>query len=242
LIWIIGGTSEASELVNRINRRRKYIISVATYAGYEMLQGENVVVSRLSKEEMIQFIKDNNINLVVDMTHPYAVEVTNSARHASSICNVRYIRFVREKAHTDGAIYIDSLESCIEYIEKISGCVFFTTGIKNIKDFEKVKGKNRFVYRILPTKFSIDECMENNILMKDIVAILGPASEELNIAMFKEFKADYVVMKDSGENGGTLEKISACMKLGIKPIVIGRKEEEGISNLEKLLEMILCCS
>lgn len=239
MIWIIGGTTEASELVSKINGKKKYVISVATYAGYEKLPGENVVISRFSKEEMVQFIRTNNINLVVDMSHPYAVEVTNNARSASSECGIKYIRFVREKTNTEGTIYLENLESCLEYIKKIDGCVFFTTGIKNIKDFEKVKGENRFVYRILPTKFSIDECVGNNILMNDIVAILGPVSEELNAAMFKEYNADYVVMKDSGDNGGTGEKISACLKLGIKPIVIGRKDEEGISNFEKLLEMIL---
>ncbi len=68
--------------------------------------------------------------------------------------------------------------------------------------------------------------------MKDIVAVLGPFSIEYNKAMFKEYNVDYVVMKDSGKEGGTLNKIKACEELDIKPIIIGRDEEEGYHNLD----------
>ena len=110
--------------------------------------------------------------------------------------------------------------------------------MKNISDFQRVKNNNRFIYRVLPTTFSIQECIDNNIKMQDIIAILGPFSEEFNIAMFKEYKADYVVMKDSGIEGGTPEKINACIKCGIKPVIIQRGFDEGICDMDKLVEMI----
>ena len=74
--------------------------------------------------------------------------------------------------------------------------------------------------------------------MKDIVAVLGPVSEALNIAMFQEYHSEYVVMKDSGKTGGTPQKINACRKLGITSVLICRKDEEGISDLDVLAEMI----
>ena len=56
--------------------------------------------------------------------------------------------------------------------------------------------------------------------------------------MFKEYDADYVIMKDSGIEGGTNEKIKACINLGIVPVVIGREKEEGIEDLDEIVELI----
>lgn len=67
--------------------------------------------------------------------------------------------------------------------------------------------------------------------MSNIVAILGPFTKELNKAMLENYRPDYCVMKDSGQAGGTKEKIQACQDLSIKALIIGREEEEGISDL-----------
>jgi len=76
--------------------------------------------------------------------------------------------------------------------------------------------------------------------MEDIVAMLGPVSEELNYQMFRDFKADYVVMKDSGKEGGTLEKINACKRLGITPVVILRQyNEKGIGTIDGLFKLLV---
>ena len=60
----------------------------------------------------------------------------------------------------------------------------------------------------------------------------------MNIAMFREFKPDYIVTKDSGKIGGTDEKIEACLELGIKPIIIKRDLEEGFKSLIDLEKYI----
>lgn len=238
MIWIIGGTSETMEVVSRIRDKADYIVSVATYAGKEVLQDENVYVSRLNSEEMINFIMNKKIEIVLDLSHPYAIEVSYNAREACKKCGAKYLRYVRESSLIEGATYLPSLEECSDYLKTVSGCVFFTTGIKYINNFEKIRGSNRFVYRVLPSTFSIEECVKNKIDMKNIVAMLGPVSKDLNKAMFKDFNADFVVMKDSGDQGGTKEKILACIELNITPIVIGRISEEGIRSIDELMEMI----
>jgi precorrin-6A/cobalt-precorrin-6A reductase len=240
LIWIIGGTTEARSLIKSLEGKREFVVSVATYSGAEMLENENVTVCRMDKQAMVQFIKNHNIDTVVDMSHPYALEVTQNAKAACIEADVRFIRYNRKIADTKDCVYLDSIESCATFLKDIKGCVFFTTGIKNIKDFEKMRGTNRFVYRVLPSIFSIQECVENRLKMEDIIAILGPVSEELNYQMFKDYKADYVIMKDSGKEGGTEEKILACNRLGIIPVVIERQcTESGIENMEELLRILI---
>jgi len=240
LIWIIGGTCEAVELVKSIRHKVQYIVTAATESEREFLNDEYLVVLRMDTERMVEFIKQNSIELVVDVSHPYALEVTLNAKEAAKKRCIKYIRYVRKKTDdTDGCIYLNSFDECVEFLKTVEGCVFFTTGSKNIKDFEAVRGDRKFVYRILPRVDSIKECLKYNVKMKDITAALGPFSEEFNTAMFKEYRANYVVMKDSGEQGGTQEKIKACHKLGIKAVVIGRENEEGLFELDEVLESIL---
>ncbi len=237
------------------NKKIEYIITVATYSGKEVLEDKedkNVVISRMSKVQMIEFIRERNICKVVDLSHPYALEVTQNAEQAARVCNIEYIRYNREGILKDiknsindrETMYFNSFNELIRYLSIIDGNVFFTTGIKNIKDFEEIRNHNRFIYRVIPSTFSIRECIDSNVKMKDIVAMLGPFTEEMNTTLFKEFDARYVVMKDSGEEGGTNEKLSACHKLGITPLIVGRESnnDEGkrcVTKLEELLEMVL---
>ncbi|WDC85618.1 precorrin-6A/cobalt-precorrin-6A reductase [Caloramator sp. mosi_1] len=76
--------------------------------------------------------------------------------------------------------------------------------------FEKGREDRRYIYRILPSVEGLNECIKQNIELDRIIAIKGPFSEEFNMAMLKEYRADYIVMKNSGILGGTIEKINAA--------------------------------
>lgn len=239
MIWIIAGTSEAREIIERIKDLDNYIATIATEGGKEFINTDRLIVGRMSYEEMMSFCQNRNISLIVDLTHPYAKIVSENAQKLSNKLNIDYIRYVRKKTNkVGGTIYLNSYETAYEYLSNISGTVFFTTGSKNIGNFENIRKSNRFIYRVLPALDSIEECRKCNISMHDIVAVLGPFSKEYNKIMFKEYGADYVIMKDSGDKGGTIEKIKACEDLDIIPIIIGREEEKGIYSLDEIEKII----
>lgn len=239
MIWIIGGTIEAKEIINRIGDLDNYVITSATDSEREFIDSSKLMVGRMDYHSMISFIDKNNIKLIVDLSHPYAVEVTENAEMAAKSRNIKYIRYVRNKVELQTkTVYLNSYEECLEFLKETKGVHFFTTGSKNIGDFERIRGNNRFIYRVLPALESIEECRKYNVKMKDIIAVLGPFSVEYNKAMFKEYCANYVIMKDSGKEGGVIEKLKACQKLDIIPIVIGREDEKGIGDLD-IIESII---
>ncbi|WP_313757023.1 precorrin-6A reductase [Tissierella sp.] len=239
MIWIIGGTSEAREIVDRIKDLNNYIVTIATDGGKEFINSNRVLVGRMNYQEMVEFCKENQISLIADLTHPYAEIVSQNAKKVAKDLGIYYIRYMRDKIYLGGnAVYLNNYEEAYDYLSTISGTVFFTTGSKNIGDFEKIRGNNRFIYRILPAIESIEECRKYNIQMKDIVAVLGPFSKEYNKAMLEEYKTEYCVMKDSGDKGGTLEKLQACSELGVVPIIIGREDEKGINDLDSIEKVI----
>lgn len=235
MIWIIGGTSEGRELVENIaDLEDQFLVTVATESGGEFIDTKYLEIGRMDLEAMRVFIAEKNIKLIVDLTHPFAKIVSENARKAADDMEIDYLRYTREKINPSGGILVNSYEEAYDYIKDLEGIIFFTTGSNKIEEFEKVKGEKRHIYRVLPAIESIEKCRDSGVHIRDIVAILGPFSQEANKFMFQEYKADYVVMKDSGRKGGTEEKINACSEMGIRPIIIDRGLEEGIKSLKEL--------
>lgn len=230
MIWVVGGTSE-SRLVAEVLENHDYIITYATKDGLEFSDSH----ATLKETSSFEFAKDNEFDLIIDVTHPFAKNITRHVKDAANRLNIPYLRYEREVTEFPKEVLeLSSFEECYEYLKTITGTVFFTTGSNNVPDFEKVKGNNRFVYRILPSVDSLKKVRETKVEMKDIVAMLGPFNEEVNMALLRAFNASYLVTKDSGKAGGTDEKITAALKLGIKPIVIARSEE-GTSSFEEFI-------
>lgn len=58
----------------------------------------------------------------------------------------------------------------------------------------------------------------------------GPFSTEINEAMLRQYQCRYLVTKDTGLAGGFPEKMEACRRAGVIPVIIGRPlKEEGLS-------------
>ena len=129
-MWIIGGTIEARSLINDLEGKRDFVVTVATYSGAEMLEYENAIIGRMDQQAMVQFIRERGIHTVIDMSHPYALEVTHNAKTACVETNAEYIRYSRRAADTKDCVNVDSVDACAEFLIDIKGCVFFTTGIK----------------------------------------------------------------------------------------------------------------
>ena len=78
------------------------------------------------------------------------------------------------------------------------------------------------VSRVLPTAEVIALCEGLGLSPKQIVAMQGPFSQALNREMFRQYRADVIVTKNSGAIGGTDTKIAAAVELGLPVVVIDR--------------------
>lgn len=226
MIWIVGGTSEGDYFSKKL-KEIPHIITLGTKEGLEYYSGKNYQYKRMTLEDMVDFIEKENINTVVDLSHPFAVNVSNNAKKASEKRKIPYFRYEREVTELGkNSIEFKSYEECFEYLKTWEGTLFLTTGSNRAEDFEKVRKENRFVYRILPMVESVEKLKNLNKNIKDIVAMVGPFTKELDKEIYKFYKVDGVVMKDSGKAGGTREKILACEELKIKSFVITRENKE----------------
>ena len=79
----------------------------------------------------------------------------------------------------------------------------------------------------------IESCQALGFEGRNLIAMQGPFSMEMNRAMLTQYECRYLVTKDSGKAGGFLEKIQAAEACGATVVIIGRPlAEEGLSLRE----------
>ena len=69
---------------------------------------------------------------------------------------------------------------------------------------------------------------------RNVIAMQGPFSTELNVALLRQFGIRYLVTKDGGPQGGFAEKAEAAHKTGTVLVVIRRPADSGETEEEIL--------
>lgn len=239
-VLVFGGTSEGRKLAEIFNaNNRKCTICVATDYGEKLLpksENVNVICGRMDCNEICMLLgEDNKYSYVIDATHPYASVISENARNACIKTNTAYLRLLRSETgsniYNDGIkIFPDALQAA-KYLDKTTGRILLTTGSKELPVFcGEIRDKSRITARVLPSAKAIEACNNAGLEGKQIIAMHGPFSREVNIAIIKQTGAAFIVTKESGNAGGFQEKIDAARETGTEVILIKRPvEEEGYS-------------
>lgn len=212
MIWVIGGTKDSRDFLEEfIKYDNDIIVSTATEYGAKLIENLSVKTSseKMDKEDMLKFIEDNKITRVIDTSHPYAFEVSKNAMEVAEEKNIEYFRFEREKIESLPKKYknFEKIESLIEYVESLDGNILVTLGSNNVYRFKDLKNLSNIYFRILSRWDMVKKCEDNNILPKNIIAMQGPFTEKMNIAMMEQLNIKYLVTKKTGSTGGEKEKI-----------------------------------
>lgn len=250
MIGFILGTSEGRKIVSLMNEFTDDIaVSTATSYGGQLLESykmKELNTKPLNKEEMIDWFKKNNIHILVDGSHPYAAEVTKNAMECCKELGIKYIRYERkgvlENDNGEDIIRVNNYDEAIEYIKSsIKGNVLNTTGGNNVTKFVNMDFDYRVIHRILPSPAVLKKCVDAGVKIKDIIAMQGPISYELEKAFIHQFDAKAIITKDSGVEGGVLEKLNAARACGLKIIVIEKTKFEydmEFNDPENLVEKL----
>lgn len=237
-ILIFAGTSEGRKLSECMaSAGIAHTVCVATEYGEIVLKKNPLVevhCGRMDREEMTAFLKAGKFAVIVDATHPYATAVTENIMEAVNDMEILYLRLQRETdVESDyGKIsFFQNNETCASALESIEGNILLTTGSKELSVYcAKKEVKERLYVRILPGLESLKLCMEQGIMGKQIIALQGPFSEEMNEAILHQYQIKCLVTKKSGRAGGYQEKLEAAERAGIPVYVVGEpKQQEGYS-------------
>lgn len=230
MILFLAGTSDARELAIKMNETGYQVLAtVVTESAAKSLQdaGINTSIGRLTAEEMATFISEKNFLAVVDASHPFAEEASKNALKAAEEANVPYIRYERESQlyQNEKLITVSDYAEAAKLAATKRGVIMLTTGSKTLAVFaEELVGleNTRVIARMLPRIDNMEKCAALGIEQKNIIAIQGPFSKELNKALYRQYDVTLMITKESGKVGSVDEKLEAALECGIETIMISR--------------------
>ncbi len=135
-------------------------------------------------------------------------------RAAANAAGVEYHRLLRAASTLPaGSVVLGSAAQAAQYLTATQGNVLLTTGAKELAAFAGLDAA-RLYPRVLPTVAGITACEGAGIPHRNIIAMQGPFTLELNLALMQQFHIRYLVTKDGGSAGGFAEKAQAAAQSG----------------------------
>ena len=248
-VLVFAGTTEGRELAELLaDSNIKCSVCVATDYALELMNDKRLDVhcGRLTEEEMEVLMRDGKFDVVVDATHPYAQIVSQNVRQAADKESISLIRLRRStESAEEGFVSFKTHEECSAWLSFQTGNILLTTGSKDLGSYAKNETiKNHLFVRVLPGEESIRLCTANGITGRQIIAMQGPFSAQMNECILREYSIDWMVTKISGHAGGFEEKVEAAKKAGVGVCAILPPSENvcqtEISGDERKSSMYIC--
>jgi len=251
-IFLLGGTKDSINIIEFIkNNYDAYILTTTTteYGAKLAREGgsDNTIARPLPKDEIKQIIVNENFDLLIDATHPFAAHITQTSTSIAHELKIPYIRFERpttnlENVDTTHIHYVNSFDEAGKLIESkfTQGNVLHFAGANTMGEILKYVSVERFYPRILKVESSIEKCEALNVDPSHIIPMTGAATIEENLDLIEKYDASVMITKESGDIGGVIEKIEAANEKNIAVIMIQRPKIDGlnkneiVSNLEEL--------
>lgn len=228
-VLVMGGTSDARAICQQLDAAHvRYTVSVATPTGEALagaIQGK-VRCGRLDLAQMIAWLREHKTRWVIDASHPYAEVVSRNALAACEQTGVLLSRYERPEQLSSlthpQLYYVTSIAEACALLKNMGERVLLTTGSKDLALWREALPEKTLLARVLPVPEVVQQCADLGFGVGEIFAICAPFSAEFNAAFYRHCRADVMVTKASGAEGGYQEKVQPCLDAGIPCIVITR--------------------
>ncbi|MFP3090142.1 precorrin-6A reductase [Treponema sp. TIM-1] len=252
--FVFAGTTEGRLFIEEVRRSVKspcrLRVFTATEYGKELLEeGEgrggspliDIRPGRLDAAGIYGELLRHRPDYVIDCTHPYAVEVTRNIRDACARAQCRYLRLQREALSLPREIPVrraDTMAAAAAFLAQEEGGILLTTGSKDLESFARPELRDRVFIRILPLEEGIRKCRTLGFSPSRVIALQGPFQEDFNRALLRHTGVSWLVTKETGEEGGLLEKIRAAQKEGVTVVILKRPAKAEGYTLPGIMEIL----
>lgn len=253
-VLVFGGTTEGRELaMDAASMGLATLLSVVSEYG-KRIAGEQANLSvrcgALDEEGIFRLLKEERPLLILDATHPHAALATTQIRAACDRAGFRCLRVVRDGTEADSmagerdargrVFWVRTEKEAADILSQDQEPILLTTGSKELAVFaESPDLRERIFARVLPDSQVLASCENLGLSGRQLIAMQGPFSEEMNVAMLRAVGAGWLVTKESGSRGGFSEKRNAAEKCGIRMIVIQRPGKESGVTAEQAKEELV---
>lgn len=252
-IWLIGGTQESATLARAFSQANlSCVVSVTTESArslYPTSSSIEVCVDRFTPDRLIAFLQSQNISVVLDASHPFAVEISQSAIAACSQLKIPYLRFERHTTSVSlrSVSKPTAFKSAANFEQLLATDwlvhqrVLFTIGYRHLSLFQPLHDRATLFARILPSPVALEAALQAGFTSDRIIAIRPPIRYELERSLWQQWQISTVVTKASGAPGGEEIKRQVATELGVQLIVIERPTIEYPQVTNRIEEAIAFC-
>jgi precorrin-6A/cobalt-precorrin-6A reductase len=220
-ILILGGTTEARRLAERLAERRDLAVTLSL-AGRTANPAAQAVPVRIGgfggAEGLARHLAAERIDALIDATHPYAAIMSANAAQAAASTGVPLLALRRPPwTPVAGDRWIDA-ENTRAAVAALGGMprqVFLALGRKDLAPFEEAPQHHYLVRSVDPVEPPLA------VPNASYVTGRGPFTEADDRTLLDAHGIEIVVAKNSG-GSATYSKIAAARSLGLAVILLRR--------------------
>ncbi|MDQ6434428.1 cobalt-precorrin-6A reductase [Mesorhizobium sp. LHD-90] len=220
-VLILGGTTEARQLAERLAGRVEFAVMLSL-AGRTANPVDHPVPVRSGGfggvEGLANYLKEQEIALLIDATHPYAARISANAAQAAGEAGVKILALRRpawRRQPYDRWTLVADAEAAVAALGTHPRKVFLALGRQELVPFEAAPQHSYLIRSVDPVEPPL------GVPNADYILARGPFAEDAEKALLVDRRIDAIVAKNSGGTA-TYGKIAAARTLGIEVILFRR--------------------
>ncbi|RBP82570.1 precorrin-6A/cobalt-precorrin-6A reductase [Marinomonas rhizomae] len=241
-ILLLGGTADARRLADSLHKENVSVIySLAGLVRVPKVDCQLVVGGFTQFGGLTQYLKDNNIGAILDVTHPYAQTMSSKAVTAAKAVGIPCWRFHRPAWKQEEADHWKFYQDETDLLAQLDGyrVPLLSAGQMSedlLKRVLQLPSIERIVWRTaVEPKFDLPDKI-------DWIKAIGPFALEDERQLLVDHGIDVIVSKNSG-GSATYSKLEAARELSIPVLLHARpilpEAEREFSDTEDCLKACL---
>lgn len=246
MILVFGGTTEGRVAIKTLDEGEgKYIYSTLG-TSQQVECGHGVHISGvMTEKEMYSVCRENDIRLIVDAAHPFAINLHNTIGTVAKSLGIPVIRLERiyPAMQNPDIVWCKDYEYAVgQMLSSGVKKLLALTGVQTIPKLRDFWHTHETWFRVLDRKESVEKAIsfgfpEDHLLFYE---------EDATDRQVAEIAPDAIITKESGVSGGFEEKVSVAVKNKLKIYVVRRPKlpedfivVEGRHGLRMEIERLL---
>lgn len=236
-VLLLGGTSEASKLA-RLFAGERDINCLMSFAGRTKTPLAPPVPFRVGGfggvEGLRTFLESQQIDVLVDATHPFAEKMSRNAAIAAALARIPLVVLSRppwSEEKGDRWIHVPDMASAVSALGAQPRRVFLTIGRIQLAAFVQAP-QHFYLVRTIDVGEEIPDLSNS-----EVIAGIGPFDPDEEEKLLRDQRIDILVTKNSGGEA-THAKILAARRLGLPVVMVARPRGAGGAALHDPLEAL----
>ena len=230
-ILLLGGTAEALRLARRLGPE-----SIYSLAGLGRVPDDVPCQVRVGgfggAEGLAAFIREQGIELLLDLTHPYAAQISANAARAAELSGIACWALRRPGWQAGEGDDWREVGDWVELVAVLQSFQrpLFTLGREPLEHLHEIPLHQHWTVRCLTAQQGVPRA--------EIIGARGPFALDEERALFARLGTDVLISKNSGSQS-TEPKLQVARELGL-PVLLLRRPELPAVDREFLQPDALC--